>query len=746
MIIPIGDDNPREKVPYVTYSLIGINIIVYIYFGWIRGNYEEFVTQFGFIPAQFDFLTVFTSMFLHGDIFHLAGNMLYLWIYGDNVEAKFGKIRFLLFYLSSGVVAHGLQTAFSTNLQIPNIGASGAIAGVLGAYLVLFPRAKIIFWYFFIFYFRIYTGRFKVIAWLVLGFWFLQQIIFGYFGLSQTTAQEGGVAFFAHIGGFLCGVGVMLLFRQTYRFQRSRLLRPVIDEQLRYPVSYTSQQWKNIRNYQKTIKEVLIQQGTAVAVPLYEQMQSQYPNTALDSESMFLIAESYTRRREFDKALETYQKILRFEPHSEKADNALWAMAEIYLQHYHLPEKANQCLQIIVDGYPLSEWYEPAKQILEQEGITFVTHRGTQTVTRLGFAGRQLQFTGPVLIGLLCSAGTLSWMSASLPHRSGGLFIEKSAGTMMTETEPPVWLDNFDTNKLTRWKIKYPEDNLVRLSQDNAVSKPYSLRFSREQQPQQGLINPAEIVSETIPIEFTKPYTLSCAIYYTGMLLAQEIEFGHIKLEIQIIRLPVVGTSANVRYRFGTQYRSIQLKDKPFARYFPAEQWNRLELTVNQAQKTLTITINGNEWATVALDVANLDPKPKIRVSASLPAPTNNLSETTIVYLDDIAVYGKKIVEPKAETKQISPEPKFNAEFLEIYQLGWSQYKNGEYYSAITSFQKALALNPQSPEAVNALGLAYRQIGDVEKAREQFQLALILDPNFVPAKHNLETLPAETTK
>jgi pentatricopeptide repeat protein len=755
MIIPIGDDNPREKVPYVTYSLIGINTIVYIYFAWIRGNYQEFVTQFGFIPGQYHILTVFTSMFLHGDIFHLVGNMLYLWIYGDNVEAKFGKVRFLLFYLASGVVAHGLQTSFSTNLQIPNIGASGAIAGVLGAYLVLFPRAKIIFWYFFLIYFRFYSGKFRIPAWLVLGFWFAQQLIFGYFGLSKTAALEGGVAFFAHIGGFLCGLGVMLLFRQLYRFQRARLLNPVIDDMQQNRFSYDSEQRKGIRGYQKTIKEVLLKQGTGEAVPLYEQMQSQYPDSTVDAETAFQLAESYCRRKEFDKALTTYKKMLIEHPHSDKADNALWCMAEVYQQQYHLPEKSDQCLQIILDGYPLSEWYSPAKLNLEQEGKSVSAAPRLQTITKLGFAGRQLQFSGPVFIGLIVSLGSMSWMSSTLPHRTGGLFGTKSEIAMLIETEKPVWSDNFDSGGLAQWIIKYPEDKLVKIDTEKFASAPNSLRFSREQKPQ-GIINPGEIVSPKVLIYFSESYTLSFDIYYTGMILVQKIEFGHINLEFQIVRLPVVGTSAQVRYKFDNYFRPIRLEKKPFGKVFPANQWNHLDLTINPTQKTLMITVNQKEWTTVLLDMPKLEPRPKIRFNTNLTIPTKNESENTIVYLDNVAVYGKKIVVPEVGETRVSDEasvksdtlPKTipNTEFTEVYQQGWNQFKNGEYYSALTSFQQAVSLNPQSPEAHNALGLAYRKTGNEEKAIEKFKFALILDPNFVPAKHNLEQQTAEPAK
>jgi pentatricopeptide repeat protein len=765
MIIPIGDDNPREKFPIVTYGLIGINTIVYIYFGWIHGNYQDIINRFGFIPGQFNILTLFTSMFLHADIFHLVGNMLYLWIYGDNVEAKFGKVRFLLFYLASGVVGHALQTAISTDLQVPNIGASGAIAGVLGAYLVLFPTANINFWYGFFFYFRLYSGKFKLPAWLVLGGWFALQLIYGYIGLSGKLRLEGGIAFFAHIGGFLCGAGVMLLFRELYRMQRSRLLSPVLDELDPPRVSYDSDQKEGIHNYQKTIKKVLLEQGTGEAVPLYERMQSQYPDSAVDHETAFQIAESYCRRKEFDKALATYKKMLVHDPSSDKADNALWCMAEIYNQpHYLLTEKADQCLQIIIDAYPLSEWYLPAMQVLEQEGKDNMKRPRLETITRLGFAGRQLQFTGPVLVGILVSVGTINWMSATLSHRPGDLFGSKSAIAIIKDTATPAWLDNFDSGDLSQWTIKYPEDKTVKLAQDNSISAPNSLRFSRDQTPP-GLINPAIINSKIIPIYFDEPYTLSFDMFYTGAFIVQQIEFGHISIDLQIVRVPMMGTNAQMRYKFGHETRPIRLDKKPLGKYLPAKQWNQLALTISPQQKTLTISINQQEWTTVALDMPNLEPRPKIKFSNTLTTQPQNDKEATIVYLDNIAVYGKKIAvleiakpiekkPQKVEAKLVEPDKSVSElpppatpaplSFIEIYQLGWKQLNQGEYYAAVTSFQQAANMNPRSPDVHNALGLAYRKAGNEEQAIQEFKLALEIDPNYSPAKENIKKQTAET--
>lgn len=762
MIIPIGDDNPREKFPIVTYSIIGINVIVYIYFGWIYGNYQEIVNRFGFIPGQFHILTLFTSMFLHGSLGHLVGNMLYLWIYGDNIEAKFGKIRFILFYLASGVVAHGLQTAMSPNLQVPNIGASGAIAGVLGAYLVLFPQAKIIFWYFFWYYtYPPLNGKFKISAWLVLGGWFALQLVSA-FGVSRYLGGEGGVAFFAHIGGFLCGAGVMLLFRELYRIQRSRLLRPVLDDLPQERVAYDSDQKEGIRNYQKAIKEQLLLHGTEEAVPLYERMQDQYPDSAVDHETAFDLAASYCRRKEFEKALTTYKKMLIHQPSSDKADNALWCMSQIYnLPEYQMSEKADQCLQIIIDAYPLSEWHQPAIEVLQEQGKDATTNLRHQTLAKLGFIGRQFQFSGPVLIGILLSAGTINWMSTTLPHRPGEIFGSKSVIATIQEPANPAWSDNFDASELSQWTIKYPEDKTVKLAQDNAVSTPNSMRISRDQTPP-GLINPAIINSTKIPIYFDEPYTLMFNLYYTGSYVIQQIEFGHISLELQIVRVPVIGTNAQVRYKFGHETRMIRMDKKPLGKYLLPNKWNQVAITVTPQEKTMTISINQQDWTTVVLDLQNLEPRPRIKFGATLTATPQNNREMAIIYLDDIAVYGEKVGIPRAEKpivkqpekievkpvepKKIEPVPQVETpvaplSFIELYQLGWKQLNQGAYYDAITSFQQAVEKNPQSPEVHNALGQAYRKSGNENKASDEFKKALELDPNYIPAKENLDKKP-----
>lgn len=202
-MLPIGDDDSaRRTTPVVTYVLIAINVLVFFL---ELSNGDAFIGRWAFVPSRFladpvgDFATLFTSMFMHAGWLHLGGNMLYLWIFGDNVEDRLGHAMFLVFYLLCGLAASFAQTVVSLGSNIPNLGASGAIAGVLGAYLVMFPRARV----------NVLLGRYvtPMSALVVIGFWIVLQIFsqVGAFAASSQT-EGGGVAYMAHIGGFVAGV------------------------------------------------------------------------------------------------------------------------------------------------------------------------------------------------------------------------------------------------------------------------------------------------------------------------------------------------------------------------------------------------------------------------------------------------------------------------------------------------------------------------------------------------------------
>jgi membrane associated rhomboid family serine protease len=226
MFFPIGDDNTERRLtPVVTYTLIAINVLVFLY----QLTHPEFTYGYSVVPAEITqgrdintivqiggtrvplfegpspiYLTLLSAMFMHGDFMHLGGNMLYLWIFGDNVEDRMGHVKYLIFYLLCGILASFTHIFFGPNSLIPSLGASGAIAGVLGAYLILFPRRGV----------RVFQwGRIiELPALLVIGFWGLLQFLSGFGSLSRT-GQEGGVAYMAHVGGFVAGIILQFIFR-----------------------------------------------------------------------------------------------------------------------------------------------------------------------------------------------------------------------------------------------------------------------------------------------------------------------------------------------------------------------------------------------------------------------------------------------------------------------------------------------------------------------------------------------------
>ncbi|MBK4214545.1 rhomboid family intramembrane serine protease [Paracoccus caeni] len=205
-MFPIRDHNPSEQTPYVTYALIAANIVMYLLTlpTFEAGNWLW--TRLALYPVAVvngDMLWgLFSHMFLHGGIMHIVGNMLFLWIFGDNLEDQMGHRGFLVFYLSAGLVAAAAQIAATPYSPIPMIGASGAIAGVMGAYLLLFPRARVDILAIFIIFFKVFT----LPAWVVLAVWFALQI----FGGFNTPGDQGGVAYWAHAGGFVAGLVLAL--------------------------------------------------------------------------------------------------------------------------------------------------------------------------------------------------------------------------------------------------------------------------------------------------------------------------------------------------------------------------------------------------------------------------------------------------------------------------------------------------------------------------------------------------------
>ena len=211
-MFPVGDDDSaRRTVPLVTYALIALNILFFLV--ELSGG-DAFIMKWAFVPRRFmnnpigDSLTLFISMFMHAGWVHLGGNMLYLWIFGDNVEDRLGYAKFILFYLVCGLAATFSQLVFSIGSNIPNLGASGAIAGVLGGYVLMFPQGRV----------SVLQGRrvVQVSALVVIGLWIVLQFFSG-IGSIANAGETGGVAYMAHIGGFIAGFVLTLVFRGSRR-------------------------------------------------------------------------------------------------------------------------------------------------------------------------------------------------------------------------------------------------------------------------------------------------------------------------------------------------------------------------------------------------------------------------------------------------------------------------------------------------------------------------------------------------
>jgi len=229
-MIPLRDDQPTFSTPFVNYFLIVLNVLVFMWeLSVSHRALAGFMFEFGVVPhhvlavlsghspdpAATAIVPLFASMFLHASFLHVAGNMLFLWIFGDNVEDHLGHFTYLVFYLLSGVAAGVTHILLNQASRVPSVGASGAIAGVMGAYFILYPRARVLVWFPPIFFFH-------VPAWLMLGYWFVMNFLSGTAtAVAETSQTSGGVAFWAHVGGFVAGVIMINVFperQHRYRY------------------------------------------------------------------------------------------------------------------------------------------------------------------------------------------------------------------------------------------------------------------------------------------------------------------------------------------------------------------------------------------------------------------------------------------------------------------------------------------------------------------------------------------------
>ncbi|MCC7174443.1 MAG: rhomboid family intramembrane serine protease [Bryobacterales bacterium] len=216
-MIPLRDSQPSYSKPVVTLALISANVLIFLYQVSLDSfSLNHLIASYGLVPDRFRFDTLFTSMFLHGGWLHLIGNMWFLWIYGDNVEDTLGHVKYLLFYLLCGVAAGLVHVGFNGGSRVPTIGASGAIAGVMGAYVIKFPRSRIVTLvpvFFFL-------TTMEIPASVILVYWFVVQFFSGIGQVGYSHLSQGGVAWFAHVGGFLAGMLLILVLGARRRYRR----------------------------------------------------------------------------------------------------------------------------------------------------------------------------------------------------------------------------------------------------------------------------------------------------------------------------------------------------------------------------------------------------------------------------------------------------------------------------------------------------------------------------------------------
>ena len=233
-MIPIRDDQPRFSTPYVTYFIVGLNVLIFLFELSIRAEGSRalagFMYEFGVVPREITgivrgaphvslagaFVPILTSMFLHASFLHILGNMWVLWIFGDNIEDYLGHFSYLVFYLLCGIAASVTHILLNANSGVPSVGASGAIAGVMGAYFLLYPRARVltVVPVFFLFFWWLP-------AWIVLGYWFLIQFFSGAAtAVAYSSQTSGGIAFWAHVGGFVAGIALIKIFPERQRRYR----------------------------------------------------------------------------------------------------------------------------------------------------------------------------------------------------------------------------------------------------------------------------------------------------------------------------------------------------------------------------------------------------------------------------------------------------------------------------------------------------------------------------------------------
>jgi membrane associated rhomboid family serine protease len=389
VIFPIGDENPSGRKPYVTYGLIAANAAVFMVAnGWpfhgLGGDLPRGVAlSLGLVPAKVGDhpLTFLSCMFLHGDLFHILGNMVFLWIVGDNVEDKLGRLPFLGFYLMSGVLSSVTYLLYAGDPRVPLVGASGAISGVLGCYLVFFPRAhiKLFYWFYF------FVGTFLIEARWFLGFWIAQNL---FMWLVTSNQYVSGVAYAAHAGGFAVGVVVGALLKGRLR-RSGRLTRadrltgfagaadPVGRPEMAAPRAEPVREFVDPRvetrrssngffGLEEAIVSMVSEERMDAAIERYGEYLRMPHAKPLPSWAQIEIAAELFRRSDFEEALKAYRRYLALYPQGADAPEAKFRLGIILARHRREYFRAREYLLQARLEHPDPEIREHARVELER--------------------------------------------------------------------------------------------------------------------------------------------------------------------------------------------------------------------------------------------------------------------------------------------------------------------------------------------------------------------------------------------
>ncbi|MGC8976346.1 MAG: rhomboid family intramembrane serine protease [Candidatus Ratteibacteria bacterium] len=362
---PVRDEYGVKRFPVIVCLIIFINCLIYFLFGFTP-KYKVIVLKYGFIPINFSFKTLITSIFLHGGLLHLGFNMWYLWLFGDNIEDRWGRFNFLIFYLLSGISAGILYSYFIPKkfMKIPVIGASGAISGVLGAYAVLFPKSRITFKYFSI---LIGFGEFEIYSYLWLFFWFFMQALNTLFVSIYKIQSQ--VAYASHFGGFLfgaiVGIGTKLYreakYRENVKLGENMLLQILGQKD---KILYNMEEIEEIEKIKENIEKT-IYEDRYFASQIYKKGIERYPYLCLNEKRQYEIADSLYRQNDYKSALIAFRNFILNYPLSKLADNALLNFGKICLELNEIEKAKLSFLQIIL-FYPYSDVYEESKFYLEK--------------------------------------------------------------------------------------------------------------------------------------------------------------------------------------------------------------------------------------------------------------------------------------------------------------------------------------------------------------------------------------------